>query len=342
LPRTLYGISPIGLGHATRSLVLIEELRRKGVDVRIFSGGNAADFIRDGGVQVESIVDDAVPRTDNLEMSRVALWYVRSWLAQRRNVRKTERLFDAYRPDLVVCDEEFSGIAVAEKKGTKRVFIADELQLGFARTWIARRIEQRVERWYMRLQRSVDLLIVPETGNDMGNVRFVGPMVRRPTRGSDAVRAEYGLPPGRMVLLSMSGSGIGRELGTKLMSSMAGGDLDDVFLVITGNRGAKLAGERVYDVGVVKDNQDLVAAADIVVSTAGKSTIDEAAAAGTPIITIPIRHHAEQERNASALGYSPDDAERLPELVASSIGKRETPREFQGEKQASELILSLL
>jgi UDP-N-acetylglucosamine--N-acetylmuramyl-(pentapeptide) pyrophosphoryl-undecaprenol N-acetylglucosamine transferase len=342
LPRILYGISPIGLGHATRSLVLVEELRRKGVDVRIFSGGNAAEFMRDSGVQVESTVDDAVPRTDNLEMSRVALWYVRSWLAQRRNVRRTERLFDAYRPDLVVCDEEFSGIAVAEKRGTKRVFIADELQLGFARTWIARRIEQRVERWYTRLQSSVDLLIVPETGNDVGNVRFVGPMVRRPTRNADAVREEYGFPPGKMVLFSMSGSGIGRELGGKLILSMARGDLDGAFLVITGRRGTKLAGERVYDIGVVKDNQDLVAAADVVVSTAGKSTIDEAAAAGTPIITIPIRHHAEQERNASALGYSSDDAERLTELIASRMGKKEPPREFRGEQLASELILSLL
>jgi UDP-N-acetylglucosamine--N-acetylmuramyl-(pentapeptide) pyrophosphoryl-undecaprenol N-acetylglucosamine transferase len=78
--------------------------------------------------------------------------------------------------------------------------------------------------------------------------------------------------------------------------------------VVSGNRGKKKAGESIYDLGIVPDNQNLVAAADLVVSTAGKSTIDEAAEAGTPMIPVPIRNHSEQERNAAALGLVPGDA----------------------------------
>ena len=275
-------------------------------------------------------------------MRRAALWYLRSWLAQRRNVRVAAGLVRAFRPDLVVCDEEFSGMAAAEAAGVRRVFIADELSLGFARGWLAGRIEARVERWYSRLLGSVDLLLVPEEGDDVGNRRYVGPIVRRPTMAPGEARKRYGLPGGRTVLLSMSGSGIGRELGSRVLSALGRDPLGDVALVVTGNRGERFAGPNVRDLGVVSANQDLVAAADLVVSTAGKSTIDEAAASGTPIVVIPIRHHAEQERNALELGYTFEDLARLGELMAQKIGRREAPRKFDGDSRAAKHILSLL
>ena len=342
MPRILYGVSPIGLGHATRALVLSDELRRCGADVRLFSGGRAAEFIEAQRVPVDRIVDDPVPRVKNGEMSRVALWYIRSWIANRRTIPRTRRLFDSYHPDVVVCDEEFSGLIVAEERGCRRVFISDELLLGFARTRIARAIEGRVERWYGGLQESVDLLIVPEFGQDVGNRRYVGPIVRTVTKTCDDTRREHGVPPGRMILFAMSGSGIGRELALRLRASLMQSELGDVSLVIAGNRGPKLSGKGVLDLGLVSDNQNLVACADLVVSTAGKSTIDEAASSGTPIIVIPIRHHAEQERNARALGYLSSDAGRLSDLVAAKIGRRDPPRSFSGERSASKAILSLL
>lgn len=342
MPRILFGFSPIGLGHATRALVLKGELERRGAEVRLFSGGKAADFVRACGVEVDSIVDDPAPRVVNVEMKRATLWYLRSWLANRRTVRRTERLFDAFPHDLVVCDEEFSGIVVAERRGERRVFVTDELLLGFARSWIARQAERRVEAWYRHLQDSVDLLIVPEYGSDGGNRRFVGPMVRAPTASCDETRSRYGLPRGRMVLFSVSGSGIGRELAVELAASLQGLREGGVFLAVTGNRGAKVSGEGVFDLGVITDNQNLVACSDVVVSTAGKSIIDEASSGGVPIVVIPIKHHAEQERNASALGYSSGDSGRLEELVRTNLGRRAPARRYDGEVRAADAILSLL
>jgi UDP-N-acetylglucosamine--N-acetylmuramyl-(pentapeptide) pyrophosphoryl-undecaprenol N-acetylglucosamine transferase len=343
VPRVLFGVSPIGLGHATRALVLLEEMKRRGAEVRLFSGGNAADFILQRGIPVDRIVDDPVPWVAHGEMKQAVLWYVRSWAANRRTLPRTRRLFDSYKPDIVVCDEEFSGIVVAGEKGAKRVFISDELRLGFAQNWLARRIEGRVERWYVRLQESVDLLVIPEFGDDVGNRRFVGPIVRAPTKTREETRREYKLPAGMMILFAVSGSGVGRELALKLKKSLdASQDLRDCSLAVTGNRGERMTGESVFDLGVVPDNQDLVAASDLVVSTAGKSTIDEARAAGTPIIVIPIRHHAEQERNAASLGYSSGDAGRLAELVRVKLGQRGAPRKFSGEVRAADEIFSVL
>ena len=341
VPRILYGVSPIGLGHATRSLVLSQELERSGATVRFFSGGTAAEFIRDRGFEVDDIVEDPVPHVSDGEMSRVALWYIRSWIANKRTVPRTRRLLDAFSPDLVVCDEEFSGVIAAGERGLRRVFVADELALGFARTWVSRKIEARVDRWYKELQESVDLLIVPETGESGGNRRFVGPIVRGVTKSPLETKASYSIPAGGMILFSTSGSGLGRELAIQVRDAIPIAGLSGVSFVVTGNRGPRIDGESVYDLGVVPDNQNLVAAADLVVSTAGKSTIDEAAAAGTPIIVIPIRRHAEQERNAAALGYTGEDVSRLPELVRGLFGRRQSPRLFNGEAEASRAILSL-
>ncbi len=341
MPRILYGVSPIGLGHATRSLVVARELEKKGAEVKMFSGGKAAEFLRGCGVEVEDVVEDAGPKIAGGEMKNASAWYLRSWLAQRRNVPKALRLAASFAPDVVVCDEEFSGVTAAGEMGVPRAFMADELELGFARGMVARAREGRVEGWDRGLLGAVDLLIVPDEGEDAGNTRFVGPIVRAPTAICAEVRARHGLPEGRTVLVSLSGSGAGRELAWKAMDALGSVPGGRPSLVVVGNRGAKLEGEGVYDLGLVKDNQDLVACADLVISTAGKSTIDEAAAAGTPIIAVPIRNHAEQERNAAALGYSASDSERLRELVPLKIGARGEPKAYDGGVRAAQLIMSL-
>ncbi len=340
--KVLYGISPIGLGHATRGLVLSEQLAKEGVDVKLYSGGKAAEFIRERGKSVEDIVDDRVRTVVNGEMKWTSLWYIRSWLALGRTIKRTERLFDSYQPDLVVGDEEFSGIDVAERRGTKRVLISDELTLGFGRTWLSRKIEGRVDRWYKRLQGSVDLLIVPEFGKDSGNTKYAGPVVRAPTMSPDETRKKYGLSEGKMVLFSMSGSGIGNYLLRETIGVIKGGAIPGAFLVVAGNRGPKVADSNVFDLGMVDDNQNLISAADLVVSTAGKSTIDEAASAGTPIIVVPIKNHAEQERNAATLGYSYESLADLPSLMKQKIGKREPPKDFRGGEIISRLLVAML
>lgn len=341
MPKILFGFSPIGLGHATRALVLAEELRKGGAEVRLFSGGKAADFVREQGQEVDDIVDDPVPSVSNGVMRWTALWYIRSWLAYKRTMRRTEQLFDVYSPDIVIGDEEFTGMEVARRRGRQRVFISDELMLGFGRTWLSKKIEARVEKWYRQLQRSVDLLIIPDEGADTGNMRHVGPIVRGRTSDCESLRRKYHLPNGKMILFSMSGSGIGEELLRRTVVAMSEAHVEGAFLAVTGNRGKRVTGQGVFDLGLVPDNQDLVGCADLVISLAGKSTIDEANAAGTPIVVIPIKNHAEQERNAADLGYNYRDSSRLAELIRTKIGQRGPAKKFAGETEASRLILSL-
>jgi len=213
--------------------------------------------------------------------------------------------------------------------------------LGFARSVLSSIVEGRVERWYRWLQRSVTLILVPDLGKDSGNVRHISPIVRRVTKSREEVLAELGIERGGFILFSMSGSGAGDFVLRAALDAFLDSGLDCHF-VVSGNSGKRVEGESVVDIGLVRDNQNFVAAADLVISTAGKSTIDEAASAGTPIIAIPILHHAEQERNAAELGYRFEDVSRMKELMLEKFGRRVEPRRYGGAAAAAEAIRLLV
>ena len=57
---------------------------------------------------------------------------------------------------------------------------------------------------------------------------------------------------------------------------------------------------------------EIIFASDVLlISLAGKSTIDEANAYGTPAIFIPIKGHFEQEDNAKEQGFVFEDIKNL-------------------------------
>jgi UDP-N-acetylglucosamine--N-acetylmuramyl-(pentapeptide) pyrophosphoryl-undecaprenol N-acetylglucosamine transferase len=167
------------------------------------------------------------------------------------------------------------------------------------------------------------------------------PAVREITRTRGAVYDSLGIDRDkRMILLSASGSGIGTFLLDTVLRAFRRGPFQDSVLVVSGLRGVERESGRVIPIDFERDNQDLVAAASLVISTAGKSTIDEARSSGTPIIAIPIKNHYEQERNARSLGFSYEDLGRMDELMDEGLRRgRLEPGNFRGaEAIASHLI----
>ena len=94
--------------------------------------------------------------------------------------------------------------------------------------------------------------------------------------------------------------------------------------------------------GFVNNLHEIIYAADVLVSLAGKSTIDEAREYGTPSIFIPIEGHFEQEDNAREIGFSYEDVNRLDELILKKLEEKRIPIKSQGVQKASEIIKNLL
>ena len=119
--------------------------------------------------------------------------------------------------------------------------------------------------------------------------------------------------------------------------------MDDVSMVVVS--GPKLKADSasgVYTYGFLPNLQDYVLAADLVITTAGKGTVNEALAAGTPVIAIPPKGHAEAERNAAALGYRSEDLHRLKELIPQKLALGRLPPKPMGNDQAVEFLIEFL
>ncbi len=307
------------------------------------TGGPAVPFLRSYDFKVHDVVTEPVPAESGGEMKMAALWYLRYWRGYRSTSKRVAELITRLSPSLVVGDEEFSSLSIAIQRGIPHAMISDELQLGFARGAIAKRVEARVSEWYGDLQRRVSNLLIPSFGRDSGNVHYMTPVTREVTMPRDEARAQHGLPLGSsLILFSSSGSGIGRFLLQRSLEAFRRVCTRSEVFARTGVRVTDLPDGRVRELGTVRDNQDLIAAADLVISTAGKSTIDEAVSTGTPIIAIPIKNHVEQERNAAELGFSFGDLDRLEELISRLLGKRSPPANYTGAQRTADYLASLL
>lgn len=342
LAEILYGVSPIGLGHASRAAAVGLKLREMNLDPVFATGGNAAQFLRSYGFKVHDIVSEPTPSERNGVMRSPSLWYIRYWFGYRSTKSRMESLIDELRPTLIVGDEEFSCVAAAVERSIENAMISDELELGFARSWFAYRIETKVVAWYKDLQSRASNILVPDFGEDRANLHFMSPVVRAVTRSREQVMASLGVKDdSKMVLLSASGSGIGDFLLERVVKSSETLGLKGLVLAVTGLDHGPGEGWVRY-LGLERDNQDFVAAADLVVSTAGKSTIDEAASYGSPIIAIPIKNHAEQERNAAALGFSHEDMNDMDRLLPKYLGRRTEPRIYHGADSIADYLRGLI
>jgi UDP-N-acetylglucosamine--N-acetylmuramyl-(pentapeptide) pyrophosphoryl-undecaprenol N-acetylglucosamine transferase len=100
--------------------------------------------------------------------------------------------------------------------------------------------------------------------------------------------------------------------------------------------------EKIRNLGFVNNLHEIIYAADVLVSLAGKSTIDEAREYGTPAIFIPINGHFEQEDNAKEEGFVFEDIDRLDELILEKLGEKRNPHKRDGAQKASNIIIDLL
>jgi UDP-N-acetylglucosamine--N-acetylmuramyl-(pentapeptide) pyrophosphoryl-undecaprenol N-acetylglucosamine transferase len=338
MARIVYSVSSIGLGHASRAVAIAEELTRLGHEVTFLTSGLAANFLESYGFNVSRIVRHPVPWVLAGRMVFPTLWYTRYWLNYKISKKVVNDFFMMFKPDVVVCDEEFASLVAAKENGLKTIVITDEFQLGFTKNRISSSLEKKIQNWFLSVLNEADMVIVPDDGISTKKVFYVGKVVRKVSQTREQIRLKYRLPlNSKLILFSMTGSQLGRFLLEKTVLALKKINHVDTCLAVSGNS-SKLGGEGISELGFVRDNHELIFASDLVVTTAGKSTIDEALAFGTPIIAIPIGKHYEQEKNAAELGFSYNDINRLDKLIVEKIAKRKNPVRAEGAFTAASLI----
>lgn len=345
----IFFASPIGLGHATRDIAICEELKSLTKEkILVVTGRPAYDIFFNNGYSVENVYSPEKFDVDNLMHLHSPLkWLFKYFMYYRKCKLIATGFVDRNKDSLIVSDEDFASIAVGEKKNRKRIVITDLLETHFVKG-IFSTIESRMNKSMQNMLRKCNRVIIPDNGDDVDNISYVGPVVRNlSTSDRTLLRKKLGIEK-RTILVSIGGTNAGRYFIEKILSAYKNlvlkMDLD--LLVALGPSLSKLENNytNYRNIGFVDNLHEYVYAADLVVSLAGRSTIDESRVYGTPGIFIPIKGHFEQEQNAMKLGYTYDDISRLERLMQEKIETSRLDRTNvkNGAPIAAKIIMEML
>ncbi len=341
----LFFTSPIGLGHAVRDVAIASRLT-KHADITFVTGEGAARLISDYGFKVKELYKhEGFEVDEHGELKHTFRWLMGYWSYYKKCKTIAESVIGESKPELIVSDEDFASIAVAQELGIPNVIITDILQTNFTKGTLSSAIEKKMNDAMKRMIGNSNLVIIPKSGNNHDNIVYVGPIVRDIDSDRQELRKRFGFNK-KTILLSVGGTNSGRFLVNKAVESFSKiKDILDAEMVVVFGPSLKmeLKQEGVKYTGYTRNLHEMVYACDLLVSLAGRSAIDEALAYGTPAIFIPIKKHFEQEDNAKQHGFGFDDIYRLDELMLEKLKvDRNSAATRNGADDASRLILKLL
>lgn len=334
----LFFTSPIGLGHATRDIAIAEKLK---TDIEFVSGEGAASLIAKKGYSIMDIYRPGKFVVESGELQHSFKWLM-DYYSYYKRCKVIAKEILGKRGGLIVSDEDFASIAVGEEMNRKCVLITDVTETRFT-SGPASMIEKKMNKTMQKMMRACDCVIIPAVGDDKGNVRHVGPIVRRASADRGALRKQFGLAK-NTILVSIGGTDAGEYLIEKAIEAhrKVQSKLDSELVVVSGPSLRLPDSPEYRNLGFVDNMHELVYAADLVISLAGRSTMDESMAYGTPGIFIPIKGHFEQEEGAARLGYKHDDVFRLESLIEEKVGRRNSAVDAAGAERAAKIISTLL
>jgi UDP-N-acetylglucosamine--N-acetylmuramyl-(pentapeptide) pyrophosphoryl-undecaprenol N-acetylglucosamine transferase len=330
--------SPIGLGHATRDIAIAEELK---TDILFISGEGASILLARNGFKALDLYKPEKFFVESGQLQHAFKWLLRYYLYYKKCKIIAEEILER-RNGLIISDEDFASIAVAKKKDQRCVLITDITESHFT-TGLASVIEKKMNQSMHNIMQTCDYVIIPEAGDDRDNIRYVGPIVRRASADRNALRKRFCFEK-NTILVSGGGTDAGKYLVQKAIEVHCPiqSKLDSELIIVSGPS-LKLPDSQEYrNLGFINNMHDLVYAADLVISLAGRSTIDESMAYGTPGIFIPIKNHFEQEQNAARFGFKYEDIFRLEHLIKEKIGCRSNVVDIKGAARAAKIISMLM
>lgn len=329
--------SPIGLGHATRDVAIAQYL--DDTKIKFVSGEGGPKLFLDHGFEAQSLYKPPIFEIENGVLKNPLRWLFKyySYYKECRNI--SSNIIEKEKPELIVSDEDFASLTVAQGKKLKTVLITDILETNFVHG-IGSFVEKKMNRSMKDIMKKCNVIIIPEDGVDEDNIVRVGPVVRRTPYSREELRKKFSFDK-KTIIVSIGGTNAGQFLIEKTIEVFKKLNLDADMLVVSGPS-LKMPDQNIRNLGFVNNLHEIIYAADLIISLAGKSTIDEAASYGTPGIFIPIKGHFEQEENAKGVGFSFEDLYHLESLIPSKINEKRNPKMFDGAQKAANIIKQFL
>jgi UDP-N-acetylglucosamine--N-acetylmuramyl-(pentapeptide) pyrophosphoryl-undecaprenol N-acetylglucosamine transferase len=329
--------SPIGLGHVTRDIAIANNF--ESISTKFVTGSGAAKILKNLDFKVDDVYIPPQFIVENGMLKNSTRWLWNYYQYYKKCKKIAKKIIDIDNPRLVVSDEDFASLTVAQNKKIPTVLITDIVQTNFV-NGITSFIEKKMNKSMKEIMKKCDTVIIPENGSDEGNIRRVGPIVRQINFSREELRKKFSFDKNTIVV-SIGGTDAGLFLIEKTLESIQKINQDVNVIVVSGPSLSKKF-DSVRNLGFVNNLHEIIFAADIIVSLAGKSTIDEARAYGTPGIFIPIKGHFEQEGNAKEEGFVFEDINKLDKLIIEKLEQKRNPLETKGAVNAYNIIKKLI
>jgi len=334
----LFFSSPIGLGHATRDLAIINQL--KVGSCKVFSGSSAIEFFHQNNIQAQDVYSP--PRFDvkdgKLEKSLKWLWSYYRYYKKCKEI--SSKIISNEKPKLIISDEDFASIAIAQERKIPNIIITDILETKFT-SGFGGVIEKKMNKTMREMLDKANRVIIPELGENQNNIIRTGPIVRKIQKNRDELRDILDFKKNTIVL-SVGGTDAGIFLIRQAIKAIKKIQMDIDLVLVSGPKINEGFSDGVRNLGFVSNLHEIIFAADLVISLAGKSTIDETIVYGTPGIFIPIKGHFEQEDNAKEIGFKFEDVFNLKNLIEEKLSEDRNERQNNGADIAGMEISKIL
>ena len=329
--------SPIGLGHVTRDIAIANNFEN--ISTNFVSGSGAAKILKNLDFKVQDVYNPPSFIVENGTLKSPAKWLWNYYQYYKDCKKISQKILQEDNPNLVISDEDFASLTVAQKMKIPTILITDVLETHFTKG-LASFIEKKMNKSMQEIIKKCDIVILPENGDDQDNIKKVGPIVRQINFSREVLRKKFSFDK-KTIVISIGGTDTGLFLIEKALESISKINQDVEVVLVSGPAISKKF-ENVRNLGFVDNLHELIFAADLLISLAGKSTIDEANAYGTPAIFIPIKGHFEQEDNAREEGFVFDDIKRLDVLILEKLEQKRNQVSTNGAKNASNIIRELM
>ena len=329
--------SPIGLGHVTRDIAIVNNL--KDIPINFVTGSGAAKILKKLEFKVNDVYSPPSFSVKNGALNNQTKWLWNYYQYYKNCKNISEKILKKNNSDLIISDEDFASLTVAQNLEIPNILITDVLETKFTKG-IASFIERRMNKSMMNIIKNCDVVIIPEEGDNQDNIKRVGPIVRKINCSREELRGKFSFNK-ITIVISIGGTDAGLFLIDKAIKAILKINQNIEIVVVSGPAVNKKF-LNVKNLGFVDNLHELIFASDLIISLAGKSTIDEARAYGTPGIFIPIKNHFEQEDNAKAEGFVFEDINRLDKLILEKLEQKRNKINMKGTKLASEIIKKLI
>ena len=281
----LFFSSPIGLGHATRDLAIINQLKIG--SCKVFSGSSAIEFFHQNSIQAQDVYSPPKFDVINGKLEKSLKWLWSYYRYYKRCKEISSEIISNEKPRVIISDEDFASIAIAQERKIPNIIITDILETKFI-SGFGGVVEKKMNKTMHEMLDKANRVIIPELGENQNNIIRTGPIVRKIQKNRDELRDILDFKK-KTIVLCVGGTDAGIFLINQTIEAIKKIQIDVDLVLVSGPKINKKFSDDVRNLGFVSNLHEIIFAADLVISLAGKSTIDESIVYGTPGIFIPIK-----------------------------------------------------